>query len=512
MTSLPRLPGASFRSRLAAGAALSALLAGLASAPAAFAQTAADSLAPSQQQSPVPGPINSSVTPEGGAAPGEPGFMTNLWTRSNLLGDIGGLRTWLARYGVSLGLSETSEVQGNVNGGVHRGAAYQGLAIMSLGIDTQPAFGWDGGTFNVSALQIHGRNLSADNLYTLQTSSGIQATRATRLWELWYMQQFAGGLFDVKVGQQSIDNEFMTSAGSSLFINTMMGWPMVPSVDLYGGGPAYPMSSLGVRLRGSPMRNMIVQGGVFDDNPAGGPFFDDSQVRGAAQSGAAFNLNNGALVIGEVQYAINQPADGDMVTDPDAPQGLPGVYKLGFWYDSARFPSYSQSSNGLPLASPYGTADNKFLGSNFSLYGVFDQMIWRPNPGEQKAIGVFARVMGAPGDRNFVNFSVNAGITVKAPIEGRDDDTFGIGYGYAQLSPTVRSGDRDLNFYGTPTPVRGSESFVEITYQAAVTPWLVVQPDIQYTFMPGGGVPNPLQPGTRVRNELVLGLRTNIVF
>jgi len=114
-----------------------------------------------------------------------------------------------------------------VTGGTHTGFAFDGLTLLSLGIDTQKAFGLEGGTFNISALQIHGRNLSTDNLQNLQTASGIEAQRPTRLWELWYQQTFLDGQFDVKLGQQSIDQEFIGSAGSSLFINTMMGWPML---------------------------------------------------------------------------------------------------------------------------------------------------------------------------------------------------------------------------------------------------------------------------------------------
>ena len=45
-----------------------------------------------------------------------------------------------------------------------------------------------------------------------------------------------------------------------------MGWPMVPSADLYAGGPAYPLSSLGVRLRVRPSENLTLLGGVFQDS------------------------------------------------------------------------------------------------------------------------------------------------------------------------------------------------------------------------------------------------------
>ena len=38
----------------------------------------------------------------------DPGFSTNLWTRSTLLGDTGGFRTKLASVGLSVGLQDTT--------------------------------------------------------------------------------------------------------------------------------------------------------------------------------------------------------------------------------------------------------------------------------------------------------------------------------------------------------------------------------------------------------------------
>lgn len=434
-------------------------------------------------------------------APPASGFMTNLWTRDTLLGDMDGLRPALGRYGISLGLTETSEVLGNVTGGVHRGFAYDGLTTLTIGLDTQKAFGWPGGTFNASVLQIHGRNLSADNLLVLQTASGIEAEDTTRLWELWYDQAFAGGRFDVKLGLQSLDQEFMASAGASLFLNAAMGWPVLPAADLYAGGPAYPLSSLGIRLRARPTSNLTLLAGVFDDNPPGGPFDDDSQLRGAERHGLGFNLNTGALFIAEAQYAT------------DAIGGLPGTYKLGFWYDTAGFPDQRFGADGLSLAAPGSSDDPLIHRGNFSFYGMFDQTVWRPDPKGARALGVFARATGAPGDRNLVSFSLNAGITLKAPFPGRDNDTVGIGYGLAHVSGRTAALDRDTAlFSGTAYPVRSNEQFIEVTYQYQVAPWWQLQPDFQYVLNPGGGIQNPDNPAQRVGNEAIIGLRTNIVF
>ncbi len=156
--------------------------------------------------------------PVGAAAPstspggsGPLGFLSTASRSSNLLGDMWGARPFLSQYGMTLSVIENSELFGNVSGGVRQGLEYNGLTTATLQMDTQRAFGLNGGLFNASALEIHGGNLSASNLYTLQTASGIEADRAIRLWELWYQQKF-GDTLDIKVGQQSLDQEFMVEA------------------------------------------------------------------------------------------------------------------------------------------------------------------------------------------------------------------------------------------------------------------------------------------------------------
>jgi porin len=440
------------------------------------------------------------------------GFFTGFWRRGTMLGDLGGLRTGLGNLGVTVNLQETSEVLGNVTGGIKQGFDYDGLTTMTLQLDTKKAFGLEGGLFNVSGLQIHGRNLSAENLSTLQTASGIAASRTTRLWELWYQQGFLDGKLDVKLGQQSIDQEFIVSQNSGLFINTMMGWPMLPSADLFAGGPAYPLSSLGIRFRAQPTGNLTALAGVFDDNPPGGPFNDDSQLRGAEKSGTKFNLGTGALIIAELQYALNQPAEGDIVRD-DVHAGLPGTYKLGLWYDTAAFPDQEFDDTGLPLADPASSGNPRQRRGNLSFYAVADQMIWRPDPLGPRSLNLFARIMGAPGDRNLIDFSLNAGITLKAPLPDRDNDALGIGYGLAKVGNHAAGLDRDNNtINGAGIPVRSTEHFIEVTYQYQAAPWWLLQPDFQYVFNPGAGLQDPNNPSRRIGDAAVLGLRTTITF
>ncbi|PLZ03798.1 carbohydrate porin [Burkholderia sp. WAC0059] len=429
-------------------------------------------------------------------------FWTGFWTRQNMLGDMGGIRPWLGKYGVTLDATETSEYLANLRGGLGHGGAYDGLTTITLGVDTSKALGIPGGQFNVSALQIHGTDLSSANLGTLNTASGIEAQPTTRLWELWYQQSLFHNNMDVKVGQQSIDQEFMVSQYAATFINTMFGWPALPSYDMPSGGPAYPLSALGVRVRGRITPSLTGLAGVFDGDPLGN---NPNNL-----SGTNFNLGSSTLFIGELQYSINQPSEGDLVSSSN--NGLPGTYKLGMWYNNGRFADQRYDNTGLSLNNPNTTGDPLQHHGDYSVYAVADQMVWRPDPDGPRSLGVFARVMGAPGDRNLVSLAANVGIVLKAPFEGRDNDSVGLAATYIKVGNNVHDLDLDyLNNYGGPYGVRTSETTLEATYQFQVTPWWQLQADAQYTFNAGAGQ-NPNNPSEPLRNTLVVGLRTNITF
>ncbi|CAB3805727.1 hypothetical protein LMG28138_05715 [Pararobbsia alpina] len=479
------------RSRVAAALAFT-LAAGTMSA--AYGQSATDA-PPAASETPAAAdakPVQADPPPP---AP------TGFWDRSNLLGDMGGLRTLLGNHGVTFGLQETSEAYGNFTGGVRKGVSYDGLTQFNLAVDMGKAFGLQGGQFFVDGLQIHGHGISMANLNAVQFASGAEAEAGTRLWELWY-QQSLGDKFDVKIGQQSLDQEFIISQYAATFVNSTFGWPGLPAADLPAGGPVYPLSSLGLRLRFKLSDSVTMLGGIFDGNPA--PGTGDPQKLNS--SGTNFNLHNGALMIGEVQYAINQPPSN---SSGQQPSGLPGTYKLGFWYNNNPFADERLNQNGLPLAIVGGVPASHH--GDYSVYAVADQMVWRPSPDSPKSIGVFARVMGARSDRNLFDFNIDAGVVMKAPFKGRDNDSVGLAVSYAQVSSSASAFDREMALTSPGYPVRSAETVIEATYQYQVAPWWILQADFQYFFNPGGGIPNP-STGGRIGNEAVAGLRTVITF
>jgi porin len=449
-------------------------------------------------------PINNSQS-------GQVGNPCDFWDginhSSNMLGDLCGVRMFLAHYGMTLSIQEVSEDLGNVTGGSQRGFDYDGLTQATLQLDTQKAFNWYGGTFNVSGLDLHGDNLSAENLGSLQTASGIEADRGARLWELWYDQKFLDqDKLDIKIGQQSLDQEFMVSSNALLFVNTMFGWPMVPSADLPGGGPAYPLSDLGVRAQWrTPIDSVKILAGVFNGSPIRNNNAADSQR--ADRWGTSFPLDGGVLAIAELQYSY--PAIGVMSYGDESP--LSGTYRLGAWYDSEQFADQRYDNTGVSLADS-STGVARLHNGNYSIYGVADQMIMRSSTDPNRNLSTFLRVMGTPEtDRNFIDFSANFGFNLTDPLPYRTDDTFGIGMGYARVSNYAVGLAEDNEIANdTFAPQGRSETFLEATYQYQLYPWMQLQPDVQYVMNPGGGIVNPSNPTRTIKDEWVFGVRAII--
>jgi len=403
--------------------------------------------------------------------------------------------------GITLSAVSTNEVLGNPSGGTRQGVAFEGNLQVNLTINLEKAVGWCGATFHASAYEIYGRGLSAGNIGNLLTVSGFEATASTRLYDLYLEQSLLDGKLSVRVGQFAADEEFIASEYAGLFVNSTFGWPGLAAIDLPSGGPSYPLATPGVRIKAQIGDQLTLLGAVFDGNPAG-PGSGDPQVRDA--SGTLFRVNDGVLVIAEAQYAINQGDDAE---------GLPGTYRFGGWYNSESFDDQHLDNLGLSLADPASTGEPRQHRGDYSLYVVADQMVWRKPGSKDAGVGVFARVMGAPGDRNLVNFYADAGVNWKGPFDVRSDDTIGVAVGYARISDAARALDADTAFYtGTAFPIRSNETVLELTYQCQIAEWWNVQPDLQFVFNPGGGVLNPDKPGQRIGNAVVLALRSVINF
>jgi carbohydrate-selective porin OprB len=111
-----------------------------------------------------------------------------------------------------------------------------------------------------------------------------------------------------------------------------------------------------------------------------------------------------------------------------------------------------------------------------------------------QGLGWFGRLAYEPQNRNFIDFYFDTGLTYKGLIPTRDGDTLGIAIAYAHLSSGVQETEVDES----PVSV-GAETALELTYQAQLTKWLSIQPDLQVIINPGGN--NELKNAIAARRD-----------
>jgi porin len=407
-------------------------------------------------------------------------------------GDPTGARKWLAGHGVTYNLIYTNDVLANVHGGLRRGVIDQGKLEYNMTLDVEKLAGWQGLSFYTNAFQIHNTGrIRRDYVGGINTIAAIEAVPATRLSELWLEQKFWNGAASIRFGQLAADIEFFFSGLSFMFLQS--DWATITAANLPSGGPAYPLSTPGVRLKIDPTPETSLLFAVFNGDPAG-PGEGDEQLRN--RYGLNFRVRDPAFVMTEAQVRANQ---GKMDT------GLARTLKLGAWGHLGTFDDQRYADDGTLLADPAGSGEPLKRRGNFGIYGVIEQQIFRPKGGDaESGISVFSRISASPSDRNPIDFYVDGGIVFAGMIPRRPDDKFGASAMYARFSDGVRASDRDwIALSGIPGVVRDFEANLELTYQAQIIPGWTVQPVVTFIWHPSGDAS---------RNATITGVRSIWLF
>jgi porin len=399
--------------------------------------------------------------------------------------DPGGVREALARGGVGVGGYYYAEPFYNW-GGFDEGGEYQGVLELYVNADMNRLGLWKGLCFHANGFQIHGNSITAANIGSLMPVTSLEATDATRLFELWFEQTIVKDKLTVRFGQLAADEEFILSDGGGFFINGTWGWPSITAADLPSGGPAYPLATPGVRVAINPNEKMGLLVGVYNGDPA--PPCANEDPQRCNDHGLDFELDDDPLLMIEGVYRYNQEGR------------LPGAVKVGGWNHFGTFEDQRFDSGGALIAVT--GEPGKPLDNDWGLYGIVDQLIWRvPGSEDPQGVGIFARLIGAPEDRNLIDWYFDGGFTFTGMIPGRPNDAFAVGFAYTNISDQVSAFDVD---FGEPV-ARNYEALIEVCYTFQINDGLSIQPDFQYIFQPGGNVAGQ-------KDATVVGARTSISF
>ncbi|MGB0055534.1 MAG: carbohydrate porin [Methyloceanibacter sp.] len=130
-----------------------------------------------------------------------------------------------------------------------------------------------------------------------------------------------------------------------------------------------------------------------------------------------------------------------------------------------------------------------------------------PRSKDPKGVALFGRVVGAPSDRNLIDFYADGGITFSGMIPRRPDDSLAIGVAYTGIS--------DRSAPSTSTPPFLWRAITRRCVRSATPHSLpsgwTLQPDFQYFWQPGGNMPNDTGNGA-VPNAAVFGACSTMSF
>jgi porin len=400
----------------------------------------------------------------------------------------------LKDYGIRPSFSYTGDVFGNPSGGIRRGGIYESRLDFGIEADLGKLVGWSDVKFHANVINSNGDGLSREHLGNLMTVSNIEALNHTRLYELWIEKIF--GNVALRFGQFGADAEFDSSKYAGSLLNATFGWPALSSVNLPAGGPAFPLSALGVRAKAKLSDQITVLLAMFDGNAAGTGADDPQNLD---SHGLNFRLRDSPLLMAELQYSYQFDAT------------RPGTLKFGAWMHTGNFSDPRFDTNGVALADPTSNGMPLQHRGDIAPYVVLDQMLVPFDPKGEKGIAAFGRLQVTQSDRNTVDFYTDGGVNVSGFSSVRPDDTISMGFAYARISSAASGFDQDTANFGAPTAIRSYEAVLEATYLAQIARGWTVQPDIQYIIHPGGGATDPNSPsGQRIPDALVFGVRMTV--
>jgi len=396
----------------------------------------------------------------GGAA--DP-FGGPISQRPKLTGNWFGVRPALAESGITFDADVISLYQGVTAGGVRRNFAYGGHGDFVLNADFGKLGVQEGLFLKLRAEDRIGNTINANtgallpaavigDLPSLNTRdlclTNVVITQALSERFVVY-----GGKVDTFDGDL---NAFASGRGKTQFMNiAFVANPVTFRTVVYstlGGGLAF-LSAEGTPLFNSSVLNTI----------------DTSTSSG-------FNelFQNGATLSGETRLPVSF-------------LGLPGHQLFGATYSTADYVSLTQDPR---LLIPGGNVPIARKDGSWSAYWNFDQYLVSDLNNPTDGWGVFGRAGISDGDPNLAEWFLCLGVGGNSPL--RRGDTFGIGWYRSGTSGRLFPRLRNVNLLNVD-----DGQGVELFYNARVTPWFRLTPDLQIIDPGNGAVPTALVVGFR---------------
>ena len=385
-----------------------------------------------------------------------------------MLGDWGGARGRLREHGVTIDVYSTNFYSGVANGGKQETFDYRGRADYLLNVDGEKAGLWKG-----SFITLHGETVFGDSINgsagTLMPIAIAQALPS------------ANGSVTALTGvkfTQALSETFIVYGGK---INTLDNFNQP-----FTGGARGVDGFMNAALLFNPIYARTVPYSTF------GAGFAYLNGLDPVLSFSVFDTNNTPTTSGFHSFFDNGVTLLPQVNIPTKFFGLPGHQGISGTYSSGRYTSLDRSSFTNPIL---GLPAAPRKSGSWSLAYNFDQTLYASPDDPRRSWGAFGNLGLADTNPSPFRWFGSVGLGGSSPLPCRKLDTFGIGYFYLGVNTSVK------NLAPRLVPIR-DEQGVEVFYNAAVTPWCHVTPDLQ-VILPGQA---------KAQSLLAVGLRARIDF
>jgi len=392
-----------------------------------------------------------------------------LWECDTLTGGFFGLTDALEDVGISLGLSTTCVFQINTEGGLSTNTTsgrFSGSYDLELEFDLEKLINLPGGTIVSVAQGSYCDGISDASVGSLFGVNGDAAgDRSIDLAELWYEQALLEETFRLRVGKLCLTggfecrgcpvafdgNSFANDETAQFLNDALINNPTIP----------FPDNGLGIAAYWNPAEWWYCGLGVADAQ---------ADVRETGFNTAFHDEDFFFYVFETGVVPALQTDTGELV----------GSYRFGVWHDPQ---DKANVRTGRTMRDDVG------------FYMSFDQMLVRETNDLEDAqgLGAFLRYGLARSDieENPVSDFWSLGVQYLGLIPDRDEDVAALGVAHGLFA------DR-------PDISASHETVIEAYYNARLTPWLAVSPDLQVIFSPADDAADD--------DAVVLGLRLQMAI
>jgi len=370
-------------------------------------------------------------------------------------------RQRLEQQGIAIEAVLTTDIMHNFDGGVEQDSVLLGNLDLTLEMDTGKAGLWKNGTFFIYGLgNFNSGKLLTEIVGDFQATSNIEADEAFKLYEAWYEHRF-GDYASLLFGLHDYNSEFDVLEYGGLFLQSSFGI----SPDISQNGPSiFPLTALSLRLKVWPTKSIYIMTALYDGVP-GDP---------ANPTRTSIRFDKGDGLFGALEIGDTTGNPGDLEYHK---------YAVGVWMLTAEVEDFAGNTQD----------------ENSGIYFIGEKTLFEEHAGHG-SLGVFVQLGFTHADRNQVGSYWGTGLNYTGLLTSRPGDIVGLAVANARNGSNYMRYARDVEGQA----VDHSETAIELTYQARVRPWLIIQPDLQYVINPS--------MDRRLDNALVAGIRTEVIF